>query len=81
MLLTGLPVGNGTPPVFHSDLLEDILEVKLHGIKADFENDGNFPVGLARRDPAENLFFPFAQYCGRLSRSLRGPRRGAPHVA
>lgn len=80
MLLTGLPVGDGAPPVFDPDFLENIFEVELHGIQTNFENDGNFPIGLACRDPAENLLFPFAQEDARLRRSLGFPCRSAPHV-
>ena len=80
MLLTGLPIGDGTPPVFDSDFLENIFEVELHRIQTDLEDDGNFPIGLAGCDPAENFFFAFAQQGGRLRRSFGFPCRSAPHV-
>lgn len=74
MLLAGLPVGDGTPAVFDPDFLENIFEVELHRIQTNFEDNRNFPVGLARRDPTEDLFFPFTQQNCRMSRSLRLPR-------
>ena len=52
MLLAILPIGNGAPPVFDTDLLEDILEMKFYRVQTDFEDDRNFPIGFTRRHPA-----------------------------
>ena len=61
MPLAVLPIRDGTPTVLDADFLKNILEVEFDRIKADLQNDGNFPVGFSGRDPPQNFFFAPAE--------------------